>query len=54
MSIEFVSFQNRLYLRGADKQGSVLAAVTQWALRTSAAFDSLKITVCQMLFKEAK
>lgn len=52
MSIKFVFFQNRLYLIAADIQSSVLVAVTQWALQTSAAFDSSKITMCQMLLKE--
>lgn len=49
MSMKFVFFQNRLYLRGADIQSSVLLAVTQWALQTSAAFDSLK-SLCARCF----
>lgn len=54
MSIKFVFFQNRLYLREAEVQSSVLVAVTQWALQTPAGFDSPKIAVCQMLSEEAK
>lgn len=53
MSITFVFIQNRFFLRVADIQRCIFVVMTQWALQTLATFDSLKITMCQMLLEEA-